>query len=128
MPITQAIAAGAATTFVRELSTAAAAVVGAASSSTIRMVDGSNVDNVEAAYLKLYNLAAASVAFHDETAGSSTNCYVQIKIPAERRLVVTISTTDATFGTALSFAVLSAPGTLGATAMTFTNEVRLLLS
>ena len=123
-----ATAASAATTFVRDKATTNAAVLGASSSSSLRMVDMSNTGNSTAAYLKLYNLAAASVVFHAATAGSSTNPYIQIKAPASRRVVVTISTADCTFATALSFAVLTTGGTLGTTAMSAVNEVRLLLA
>ena len=126
--IAVAVAASAASTFVRDKAATNAAVVGAAGSSNIRMVDCSNTANSSAAYLKLYNLAAASVVFHAATAGSSTNPYMQLKVPASSRLVVTAHSTDVTFATALSFAVLTTGGTLGTGAMGAANEVRILLA
>lgn len=126
--IAVAVAAAAASTFVRDKAVTNTAVVGAAGSSNIRMIDCSNTGNSTAAFFKMYNLAAASVAFHAATAGSSTNPYIQIKVPAASRVSVTMHTTDVTFATALSFAVLTTGGTLGATAMPVTNEVRLLLA
>lgn len=126
--IAVAVAAGAASTFVRDKAVTNTAVVGAAGSSNLRMLDCSNTGNATAAFFKMYNLAAASVAFHASTAGSSTNPYIQIKVPASSRVSVTMHTTDVTFATALSFAVLTTGGTLGATAMTATNEVRILLA
>ena len=122
------VASPAATTFVRDKAVTNAAVVGAAGSSSMRMIDCNNISNASAAFLKLYNLAAASVVFHASTAGSSTNPYVQLKIPASSRLVVTMHTADLTFATALSFAVITTGGTLGTGAMGAANEVRLLLA
>ena len=126
--IAVATAASAASTFVRDKAVTNAAVVGAAGSSNLRMIDLSNLANSSAAFGKFFNLAAASVVFHASTPGSSTNPYIQIKAPASSRVVVTISTTDCTFATALSFAVLTTGGTLGTTAMGSANEVRMLLA
>ena len=126
MPITQAIAAAAATSFVRDLETTNAASVASGSAGNVLLVDADNTANNETTYLKLYDLAAGSVAFHGSTAGSSTNCAMQIKLPSRSRVVVTIDTTDVNFGTAISFAALTTGGTLGTTAPSNATPVRML--
>jgi len=129
MPVTSAVAVGAATTFFRDKALTNAAVVADANSGTIRMIDCDNTANAGAAtYFKLYNLAAASVVFHAATPGSSTNPYIVIPATAGKRIVVTIDTADVTFATAISAAAVTTGGTLGTTAPTAVVGLRMLLA
>ena len=128
MPVTSAVAVGAATTFFRDKALTNAAVVADADSGTIRMIDCDNTANSATTSFKLYNLAAASVVFHAATPGSSTNPYIVIPATAAKRIVVTIDTADVTFATAISCAAVTTGGTLGTTAPTTAVGMRMLLA
>ena len=128
MPVSSAVAVGAATTFFRDKALTNAAVVADADSGTIRMIDCDNTANSATTYFKLYNLAAASVVFHAATPGSSTNPYIVIPATAAKRIVVTIDTSDVTFTTAISCAAVTTGGTLGTTAPTAVVGMRMLLA
>ena len=129
MPVSSALAAGAATTFFRDKVLTNAAVVADADSGAIRMIDCDNTANTGAVtYFKLYNLAAASVVFHASTPGSSTNPYIVIPATAGKRIVVTVDTADVIFSAAISCAAVTTGGTLGTSAPSTVVGVRMLLS
>ena len=128
MPTLATLPAASAVSFFREKSLTNAAVVADANSGSIRMIDCDNTANTATTFFKIYNLAAASVVFHASTAGSSTNPYIQIAVPSSKRVVVTVDSTDATLGTAISCAALTTGGTLGTTAPTAAVGIRMLLS
>ena len=108
---------------VKQTVTNASATTAQASSTSVLMFEVDNTANSASTFFKVYNNASPTIA-----SSGSTAPYMIFKTPAAKTMVGTLTTSDATLGTASTFAAVTTGGIQGATAPTSSVPSRLVYS